>query len=230
MSCWNLLTCIAISRIVSMILKSLAWAIHPVILNPCCNQFWKHRFIYKTGEYTHYAAPPLQSSQRNSVNSCLADGETRLRVRGEDRVGGSYCTSWRQPTHRQTSYLAVQWVSSTVTALSAWQPHIQLILRADNYGCARDDLYTHTTSKWQQTGKKYNAFTKSLISKLEEEEGKGGWLVGCEITLALCEQVQWKIVPTANPWQTNYSFDPLGVCITIGGRVATHSGAQYSHG
>ncbi len=29
--------------------------------------------------------------------------------------------------------------------------------------------------------------------------------------LALWERVQWKIVPTANPWQANYSFDPLGV-------------------
>lgn len=29
--------------------------------------------------------------------------------------------------------------------------------------------------------------------------------------LALWGQVQWKIVPTANPWHANYSFDPLGV-------------------
>lgn len=73
-----------------------------------------------------------------------------------------------------------------------------------------------------------------------EGEGQGGggevgwagwrWLAGslCD-PLALWEPVQWKIVPTANPWQANYSFDPLGVCITIGGREATHSGTQYGY-
>lgn len=61
----------------------------------------------------------------------------------------------------------------------------------------------------------------------KKRKGRGA---GCLCDpLALWEQVQWKIVPTANPWQANYSFDPLGVCITIGGREATHCGAQYSY-
>lgn len=65
------------------------------------------------------------------------------------------------------------------------------------------------------------------MSSVEEEEGQGA---GCLCDpLALWERVQWKIVPTANPWQANYSFDPLGVCITIGGREATDSGAQYHY-
>lgn len=58
--------------------------------------------------------------------------------------------------------------------------------------------------------------------------GRAGGLAACD-PLALWERVQWKIVPTANPWQANYSFDPLGVCITTGGRGATHSGAQHSY-
>lgn len=66
------------------------------------------------------------------------------------------------------------------------------------------------------------------MSKLEEEEGQGAGCL-CDPP-ALWERVQWKIVPTANPWQANYSFDPLGVCITVGGREATHSGAQCSYG
>lgn len=52
-------------------------------------------------------------------------------------------------------------------------------------------------------------------SRAEEgERGCGGCL--CD-PLARSERVQWKIVPTANPWQANYSFDPPGVCIAVGG-------------
>lgn len=65
------------------------------------------------------------------------------------------------------------------------------------------------------------------MSKLGEEEGQGACRL-CD-PLAQWEQVQWKIVPTANPWQANYSFDPLGMCITIGGREATNCWAQYSY-
>lgn len=37
-------------------------------------------------------------------------------------------------------------------------------------------IYIHTTNKWQQTKRKYNTLRKSWVSKLEEEEGEGGWL------------------------------------------------------
>lgn len=40
-------------------------------------------------------------------------------------VGETHCTSWRQPTHWQSSYLAAQWINHPA-ALSACQPHIQL--------------------------------------------------------------------------------------------------------
>lgn len=63
--------------------------------------------------------------------------------------------------------------------------------------------------------------------KRKGELGRRGCL--CD-SLALWERVQWKIVPTANPWRANYSFDPPGVCITIGGREATDSRAHYSYG
>lgn len=46
--------------------------------------------------------------------------------------------------------------------------------------------------------------------------GAGGGCL-CDPPLARSERVQWKIVPTANPWQANYSFDPPGVCIAVGG-------------
>lgn len=85
--------------------------------------------------------------------------------------------------------------------------------------------YCMTSNK----GKKiHNQSKKCWMSKLEEEEGQGA---GCLCDpLAQWEQVQWKIVSSVNPWQANYSFDPLGVCITIGGREATDSGAQYRYG
>lgn len=52
------------------------------------------------------------------------------------------------------------------------------------------------------------------------KEGEGA---GCLCDpLALWKRVQWKIVPTANPWLANYRFDPLGVCINIGQREAKH--------
>lgn len=60
----------------------LARAIYPVIPRWCCSQLWEHWFIYKQSTHTHYAAPPLWSPQRNSMNSCLADRETRLWARG----------------------------------------------------------------------------------------------------------------------------------------------------
>lgn len=47
------------------------------------------------------------------------------------------------------------------------------------------------------------------------KERKGRGLPACVI-LWRCGWVQWKIVPIANPWQANYSFDPLSVCITVG--------------
>ena len=60
---------------------------------------------------------------------------------------------------------------------------------------------------------------------LEEEEGQRACCL-CD-PLALWKRVQWKIVPSVNPWQANYSSDPLGVCITIGGREPTNSLAQH---
>lgn len=59
----------------------------------------------QTREYTHYAAPPLQGPQRDGMNLRLADGDKALNMEGGWGVDS---TSWRQPTHRQTSYLAVQ--------------------------------------------------------------------------------------------------------------------------
>lgn len=42
---------------------------------------------------------------------------------------------------------------------------------------------------------------------------------------ALWERLQWKIVPIANPWPANYSFDPLSVC-RVGGRRRHNTGLR----
>lgn len=54
-------------------------------------------------------------------------------------------------------------------------------------------------------------------SRAEEGEGQGPGGAASACVLARSERVQWKIVPTANPWQANYSFDQPGVCIAVGG-------------
>lgn len=105
------------------------------------------------------------------------------------------------PTRRQTSYLAAQWVNRS-TGLSACHTHIQLILQ----------------TAWKV------CLTDAGCPTRKHRNGQGPCT--CD-SLALWKQVQWKIVPTANPWQANYSFDPHGKCITIGGREAVDSVVQY---
>lgn len=120
--------------------------------------------------------------------------------------GGGYLADWRMawPTHAahgQTFYLAAQWVNRT-TGLSACHTHMQLILQTACKVCLTDA----GCPTW----------------KYRNGEGP----CACD-PLALRKQGQWKIVPTANPWQANYSFDPHGMSITIGGREAVDSGVQY---
>lgn len=54
--------------------------------------------------------------------------------------------------------------------------------------------------------------TQSSTTGMERKDGRAGCL--CD-PLGLWERVQWKIVPIANPWQANYSFDPC-VCMPMG--------------
>lgn len=99
------------------------------------------------------------------------------------------------------SYLAAQWVNTT-TGLSACHTHIQLILQ----------------TAWKV------CLTDAGCPTWKHRKGEGP--CACD-PLALWKQGQWKTVPTANPWQANYSFDPRGMCITKGGRKVTDSGIQY---
>lgn len=176
-----------------------------------------------TREYTLYAAPPLWSPQRNSMNSCLADRETRLWTRGGGCGGVLYIT---ETANTQTDLIPGSAVSQQLSLHAIHIPSWCSTLTR------MSPLLTYTYTKsqfgsWMATenGKYHNQFKKCWMSKVEEEEGQEAGSL-CD-PLVQWKRVQWKIVPTANPWQANYSFDPLGVYITIGGREATHSGAQY---
>lgn len=57
-----------------------------------------------------------------------------------------------------------------------------------------------------------------LIFLLRIKKGRSGSKLHICDHLPLWEWVQWRIVPTANPWPANYSSDPLGVCVPMGGR------------
>lgn len=126
-------------------------------------------------------------------------------------------------------------ISSWFSTLSARNTTVMTSLLTD-----WSVLRTHGC--WMTTNKRkipQSLFKKCPMSKLSGAEGfrfswpPGGhqqtWQIFSD-PLALWEHVQWKIVPIANPWQANYSFDPLGVCIAIGGREATHSEPQYTYG
>lgn len=108
-----------------MIIPPIALAIYSLLPKPCCNQFWfwKHRLIYKQ-ESTHIMLLHLFRVSRETAWTRVWLTERRGSERGRWRVGGVYCTSWRQQTHRQTSYLAVQWVSTTALSLSLHANHI----------------------------------------------------------------------------------------------------------
>lgn len=83
--------------------------------------------------------------------------------------------------------------------------HIQLILKIDYNICMMSNKRKY-----------HNHLQICWMSKQAVEEGQGTDSV-CD-HLALCKEVQWKNVPAANPWQANYSFDPLGMFITRRGR------------
>lgn len=104
---------------------------------------------------------------------------------------------------RQTSYLAAQWVNRT-TGLSACHTHILLILPTAWKVCLTD------------------------VARPTWKHRNGQGPCACD-SLALWKQAQWKIVPTANPWQANYNFDPSPHVhhYSIGGWEAADSAVQY---
>lgn len=126
---------------------------------------------------------------------------TQLSISFRAPVGTAWGCVWLtdrlspQPTHTarwQPPYLAAQRVNGT-TSLSACHTHNQLILKTARKVCLTD------------------------AGSITWKHGKGEGPRACNL-LALWKQVQRKIIPTANPWLANYSCDPPGMYIHIGGR------------
>lgn len=126
---------------------------------------------------------------------------TQLSISFRAPVGTTWGCVWLtdrlspQPTHTarwQPSYLAAQWVNRT-TSLSACHTQNQRILK----------------TAWKV------CLTDAGCSTWKHRKGEGPCV--CNL-LGLWKQVQRKIIPSANPRLANYSFDPPGMYITIGGR------------